>query len=113
MKIQQQKIGSRRSFLRWAGSKRKLIPRLSEFWSDDYSRYVEPFAGSACLFFALGPTRAVLGDNNTELINVYRVLRDDPGQMYSRLIKIPREMETYYRWRAKDLSWPPKTVPSI
>lgn len=99
---QQSLQSSKRSFLRWAGSKRKLTPRLRKFWTADYSRYVEPFAGSACLFFSVAPEQAILGDNNTELINVYRILRDAPERMYRRLIKIPRERDTYYRWRAKD-----------
>jgi DNA adenine methylase len=95
---------AQRSFLRWAGSKRKLIPRLVEFWNDNHARYVEPFAGSACLFFAIGPDKAVLGDNNGELINVYRVLRDQPERMHRRLIGIPRERHIYYSWRARDPS---------
>jgi DNA adenine methylase len=88
--------------LRWAGSKKKLVPRLEKFWNDEYSRYVEPFAGSACLFFAVAPDRAVLGDNNSDLINVYRALRVAPERIHRRLIGIPRERKTYYRWRAKD-----------
>lgn len=99
---EREKKPARRAFLRWAGSKKKLIPRLEQFWTPNYSRYVEPFAGSACLFFAVAPTSAVLGDNNRELINVYRVLRKDPERMHRRLIGIPREKDSYYRWRAKD-----------
>src|SRR3990170_3809514 len=98
----QQLKPARRSFLRWAGSKRKLIPRLEKFWRSGYPRYVEPFAGSACLFFALGPEAAVLGDNNSDLINVYRVLRRAPERIYRRLIRIPRDRKSYYRWRSKD-----------
>jgi len=40
-------------FLRWAGSKRKQLTRLAQFWTDSHRRYIEPFAGSACLFFEL------------------------------------------------------------
>jgi len=93
---------SNRSFLRWAGSKKKLVPRLEKFWNPSFSRYVEPFAGSACLFFSLSPRTAVLGDNNSELINVYRMLRRDPETMHRRLVAIPRDKKTYYRWRSKD-----------
>lgn len=93
---------ARRSFLRWAGSKRKLVPRLEQFWNERFSRYVEPFAGSACLFFSIAPDRAVLGDNNRELINVYRKLRAEPERIHRRLIRIPRDHDTYYRWRAKE-----------
>jgi DNA adenine methylase len=92
---------STRSFLRWAGSKKKLVPRLMEFWRPDYSRYVEPFAGSACLFFSLNPKGAVLGDSNAELINAYQMLCRNPEGMHRRLVAIPRRKKAYYRWRAK------------
>lgn len=103
MKQAFQDIGrpARRSFLRWAGSKKKLIPRLGQFWNDRFSRYVEPFAGSACLFFSITPNQSVLGDNNEELINVYRKLRTAPEHIHRRLVHIPRDSDTYYRWRAK------------
>jgi len=93
-------------FLRWAGSKRKQLARLSAFWSDSHTGYVEPFAGSACLFFALAPKSAVLGDNNRELIEVYKVVRDEPERLYRRLSRIGRGLETYNRWRSQD----PKTL---
>lgn len=64
-------------------------------------RYVEPFAGSACLFFSIAPDQALLGDNNEELINVYRKLRTAPERIHRRLVQIPRDRDTYYRWRAK------------
>jgi DNA adenine methylase len=63
---------------------------------------VEPFAGSACLFFALAPSKAVLGDSNRDLIEVYRVVRDAPDKLYRRLCCIRRDIETYKRWRAID-----------
>ncbi len=86
-------------FLRWAGSKRKQLSRLKSFWSADHERYVEPFAGSACLFFELAPKAAVLGDSNEDLIEVYRVVRDEPERLYRRLCRIRRDAPTYYRWR--------------
>lgn len=86
-------------FLRWAGSKRKQLKRLASFWSEHHTRYIEPFAGSACLFFHLSPRDAILGDNNRGLIEVYRVVRDQPERLYRRLCKIRRDPVTYYRWR--------------
>lgn len=87
-------------FLRWAGSKRKQLARLSSFWLNSHTGYVEPFAGSACLFFAIAPNSAVLGDSNRELIEVYKVVRDAPERLYRRLCRIGRDLETYNRWRA-------------
>jgi DNA adenine methylase len=89
-------------FLRWAGSKRKQLFRLTQFWAAHHHRYVEPFAGSACLFFELRPPSAILGDNNTSLIEVYRLVRDQPDRLYNRLCRIRRDRETYYRWRQKN-----------
>ena len=90
----------RKPFLRWAGSKRKQLSRLAPFWSaSDHERYVEPFAGSACLFFELAPKAAVLGDINKELIETYRVVRDEPERLYRRLCRIRRDAATYCRWR--------------
>jgi DNA adenine methylase len=94
--------GRGKPFLRWAGSKRKQLQRLSQFWNAKHKRYVEPFAGSACLFFELAPTSAVLGDNNRSLIEVYRVVRDHPDRLFDRLCRIRRDAETYYRWREKN-----------
>src|SRR5260370_17030498 len=58
-------------FLRWAGSKRRLLPVLQTFWTKKHQRYLEPFAGSACLFFSIKPPKAILGDLNPELIATY------------------------------------------
>ena len=87
-------------FLRWAGSKRKQIPRLREFWSTHYDRYVEPFAGSACLFFSLRPKNALLADKNADLIATFEAVRDDPSRVYDRVVAIPRTEERYYVERA-------------
>jgi len=60
---------------------------------------VEPFAGSACLFFELAPKAAVLGDINKELIETYRAVRDEPERLYRRLCRVGRDPATYFRWR--------------
>lgn len=85
--------------LRWAGSKRKQLWRLRVFWKPKHRRYIEPFVGSACLFFGIQPSTAILGDNNSSLIEFYKVVRKSPERIYRRLQSIPRNEMTYYRWR--------------
>lgn len=85
--------------IRWAGSKHRLLPHLSRFWSGQ-DRYVEAFAGSACLFFNVEPKRALINDVNKELINAYRQLRDNPHRIYRQLIKVPATGVEYYRLRS-------------
>lgn len=91
-----------RPLLRWAGSKLKLLPVLAQFWRAEHSRYIEPFAGSACLYFHLGPKSAILGDNNSELIELYEVVREQPTAVADHLGSIQRDAATYYAWRAKN-----------
>jgi DNA adenine methylase len=89
-----------RPVLRWAGSKLKLLPLLETYWKAGHNKYVEPFVGSACLYFHLSPEKGVLGDNNTQLIEMYGVIRDCPDKLARRLVHIPRTADAYYRWRS-------------
>lgn len=89
-----------RPFLRWAGSKRQLVPQLREFWSDERTRYIEPFMGSACLFFALEPAEAVLGDLNRDLVHTFKYVRDKPVQLANRVNQLPKGERAYYRIRS-------------
>ncbi|MDD5329614.1 MAG: Dam family site-specific DNA-(adenine-N6)-methyltransferase [Sulfuricella sp.] len=92
------------TILRWAGSKARLIPDLSRLAPKKYSRYVEPFAGSACLYFALEPQIAILGDINAQVIDVYRAIRSDPNSVADALEEIPKTADAYYKLRAQDPS---------
>lgn len=88
------------SILRWSGSKAKLIPLLSTLAPKDFNRYVEPFVGSASLFFATRPRAAVLGDRNPDVINVYGAIRRNPSEVADALDSIPRTREAFYKLRA-------------
>ncbi|NSY44337.1 Dam family site-specific DNA-(adenine-N6)-methyltransferase [Agrobacterium tumefaciens] len=87
------------SFLRWAGSKRKALKQLSAAYTSNSLLYVEPFAGSAALFFERSPSRALLGDLNGHLINAMRQVRDKPDDLHSMVSVLSREAGEYYRRR--------------
>ena len=89
-----------RPILRWAGSKRQLLPSLTANVPNQFGAYIEPFAGSACFFFALQPDRAVLGDFNKELIDAYQIIADSPRAIARAVNKMPTEPEFYYELRA-------------
>src|SRR5690349_20211356 len=67
-----------RALLRWAGSKRRSITQYQRFLPSEFDCYIEPFAGSADIFFSRKPRRAVLTDLNEALIGTYRFTRSDP-----------------------------------
>ena len=95
-------------FLKWAGSKRRLLPKLLPRVPARVGTYVEPFLGGGALFFALAAerprrfARAVLADVNPDLIAAYHAVRD----RVEPLIEVLREWEAlhsethYYEVRA-------------
>jgi DNA adenine methylase len=83
------------SVFRWAGSKRKLLPILMKNIPNDYGRYVEPFCGSACLFFAINPHRALLSDINNELIHAFKQIKRAPKKIAKAVSEIPVEKDIY------------------
>lgn len=89
-----------RPFLRWAGSKHKLLPKLIPFWRPAYGRYVEPFMGSACLFFKIQPMRGLLSDINSELVGTFIAVRDQPKIVYREITRLSLGRESYYKVRA-------------
>jgi DNA adenine methylase len=94
------------SVIRWAGSKRKILPKLREHYerARPTGKYIEPFAGSAALFFELLPRSGVLGDTNEELVAALRRLRDEPKKLFDEVNSIPTDENTYYSVRSGDLN---------
>ena len=90
-----------RPFLRWAGSKRQIIPILAEYWGSHFSRYLEPFVGSASLFFRLKPAKAILGDLNAHLMGTYCAVRDDPVAVARHLRRLAIGREAYGEIRVR------------
>lgn len=88
--------------LRWAGSKKKLLPLLTAATPPQINRYVEPFVGSAVLFLRLDAQAAVLGDINADLIDAYQTVRDHPRAIWNRVSAMSQEVDYYYALRAQD-----------
>jgi DNA adenine methylase len=93
-------------FLKWAGGKRQLLPRILSLAPARIDTYYEPFVGGGAVFFALAAegrfARAVLGDANPELVNCYVTVRDDVGGVIAELEKHKNTERHYYRVRDRD-----------
>lgn len=93
---------SMKPIFRWAGSKRKLLQMIKSEMPCSYKRYVEPFCGSACLFFDLNTVNAaILSDINPDLINAYKQIRRTPKAIHERCAIIPRDKDQYYQIRSE------------
>ncbi|MFK2309771.1 DNA adenine methylase [Bacteroides fragilis] len=91
-------------FLKWVGGKRQLIPEIRKRLPKGVINrpYYEPFVGGGALFFDLQPKCAIINDYNEELINVYRVIRDNPHELIEDLKKHENTAEYFYEIRAID-----------
>jgi DNA adenine methylase len=67
-----------------------------------FQRYVEPFLGSAAVFFALRPPSALLADLNEELVVCFRRVRQDAEEVMALLDGMGNTEEEFLRVRATD-----------
>jgi DNA adenine methylase len=80
-----------------------LLNHLSVFFSRENTRYVEPFVGSASLFFKLMPREALLGDINPELMSTYKQIKNHPDDVFEHLKRYRKGKAAYLRLRSADL----------
>ncbi|MFM0790636.1 DNA adenine methylase [Streptococcus suis] len=91
-------------FTKWTGGKRQLLPIIKSLMPDNYNSYFEPFIGGGAVFFELIPKKAIINDFNSELINCYRQIKDNPQKLIQLLTKHQENnsKEYYLELRAVD-----------
>ena len=91
-------------FLKWAGGKRQLLPVIKEYIPKKFSQYYEPFVGAGAVLFSLQPEKSIINDTNSELINCYQVIRDNPEELLELCQKHQKNnsKEYFYSLREED-----------
>ncbi len=89
------KIKSVAPVVKWAGGKRQLLDVLVPLLPARITSYCEPFVGGGALWLYRQPFRAYINDINTELINLYTVIRDDVESLIESL-RLHRNDATYF-----------------
>jgi DNA adenine methylase len=89
-------------FLKWVGGKRQIMSTIAEHLPKNIKTYVEPFIGGGAVLFYLQPKKAIVNDFNSELINVYRVIKDNLDELITDLQKHKNESEYFYEIRGLD-----------
>lgn len=71
-------------FLKWAGGKGQLLSEIEKYYPFETSKitkYAEPFVGGGAVLFDIlskyDLEEVYISDINAELINTYRIIRDD------------------------------------
>lgn len=84
-------------FLKWVGGKRQIMSSIVDLLPKNIKdfKYVEPFIGGGAVFFHLQPKNAVINDSNKELINVYKVIKDNLAELIEDL-KILKSLPNFF-----------------
>ena len=91
-------------FLKWAGGKRQLLQDIRRFIPRNYTQYYEPFVGAGAVLLSLQPSKSVINDTNSELVNCYKVIKDKPEELLENCEqhKIKDSKEYFYMLRSQD-----------
>lgn len=92
--------------LKWVGGKRQLLPEIKKYMPSINKNvtYYEPFVGGGAVLFELQPDKAVINDVNRDLIDVYRVIKDNVEDLITELQKDKylNTSEAFYNIRELD-----------
>lgn len=97
-------------FIKWAGGKRGLVDSILPFIPKQFNNYFELFLGGGALFFALQSSNFLkykqiyLNDKNTELMNVYKVIKKYPSKLLEilKIMQHSHNKEYFYTIRNLD-----------
>lgn len=79
-------------FLKWAGGKGQLLKEIENYYpfnSKNITKYAEPFVGGGAVLFDIlskyDLEEVYISDINVELVNAYRIIRDDIDELIAML----------------------------
>lgn len=85
-------------FLKWAGGKGQLLAEIEQYYpfgTGLIKKYAEPFVGGGAVLFDIlskyDLDEVYISDINAELINTYRIIRDNTDELIALLKKMQNE----------------------
>ena len=88
--------------VKWVGGKRQLLDDLTPLFPKRVSSYCEPFLGGGAVLFKLQPNIAYVNDINSELIEMYEVIRDNVEELIIALEEHTNDEQHFYHVRDWD-----------
>lgn len=86
------------ALIRYPGAKWRLSEWIISKFPQGYEEmvYIEPFCGSAAVFFQKNPsTVETINDLNSDIVNLFRVLREQPEELKHVIERTPFSREEY------------------
>lgn len=88
--------------VKWVGGKRQLLNIIRDYIPNKHDYYCEPFIGGGAVLFDLQPKKAIINDLNSELMNVYEVIKNNVDELIVDLKQHENESEYFYNMRGLD-----------
>lgn len=79
-----------------------LYKEIYKRFPNNFNKYIEPFFGGGAVLFNLLPKDAIINDINSELINVYTVIKNQPNELIKILSKYKNDKNIFYEIRSID-----------
>lgn len=92
-------------FLKWVGGKSQLLPEIHARLPNAINVYIEPFIGGGAMMWSLPHSNInhiVISDYNRDLINTYRMVKENPKDLIESLQDYENDEDFYYRVRGLD-----------
>ena len=94
--IRYDKKNPTKPFIKWAGGKGQLLPTIRKFYpaglGTTITKYIEPMVGAGAVLFDVLNTyemdEVCICDTNIQLMNVYRVVRDNVDELIELLLQL-------------------------
>lgn len=84
-----------KSPIQWFGGKQRMLPHILPL-VPDHTVYVEPFFGGGSLYFAKDAAQVeVINDLNKEVVNFYRIIKQNPEQLKEELEYLLHSRESF------------------
>jgi DNA adenine methylase len=84
--------------IKWVGGKQSVMVHFEDLIKNNLkpgSTFYEPFAGGLAVTLALEHPRTIVNDLNSELINMYKVIRDEPEYLICLLKTLQNKHNEY------------------
>ena len=92
--------------IKWVGGKQSVMVHFEDLIKNNLkpgSTFYEPFAGGLAVTLALEHSKTVVNDLNSELIHMYRVIRDNPEELISELKCFQNSHNTEFYYHVRNL----------
>ena len=89
-------------FIKWVWWKRQLISQFQQLFPREFNNYHEPFLWWWAVFFHLQKKQSFLSDINSELINLYKIVKAEPKKLIAFLETLEYSKKMFLKVRLWD-----------